>query len=305
MTAATVHCHAQDTTKVAVAAPSVQLSETEWKSVTGYFSSPQNQDMKVEFTTADGLLVAKLLWNGSVIHLVPSSPLTFTSKEMEHDEPIRLTFRRDASGEVNELEVDKQGVWKRVRNYKADPPKQEMAHTPDQIKPFEGLYQAKFNPTLFLKSNERDNHLWLKQLWDGGEVAFTMISDTGFYAPAAPQFNLEFHKDQKGVVTGMTAFKRDEWIKKEKPHFTTGEMNALNGEYVSKDDPDNSIRISVKGDQLVLTQLWDKKEHVLDALADIYFYNAKESYPLVVMKDPSGKITGLVVLTTNTFIRKN
>jgi len=285
-------CLAQDTSKPGAATPAAQLSEKEWKALEGFF-------------TADGgMLVAKLLWNGGVVHLVPSSPLTFTSKEMEHDEPIRLTFFRDPSGEVNKVEVDKNGIWTRAKNYTPDPPKKEITRTPEQLKPFEGLYQAQFNKTLFLQFTVRDNHLLLRQQWNNVELSFSAVNDTNFFAPAAPNFTIDFQKDEKGNVTKMTAFKRDQWLRKLRPHFTDDQIKALNGVYVSKDDPDNTIRLTGKGDQLILTQLWDRKELVLDALADDYFYNPKESYPLVVLKDDKGNITSIIVLTTNTFIKK-
>jgi len=314
ITAITVNpCIAQDTTKpgatkpgaaTPAAAPAAQLSEKEWKALEGFFTSPQNQEMKVQFTASDGMLVAKLLWNGGVVHLVPSTPLTFTSKEMEHDEPIRLTFHRDPSGVVNQVEVDKNGVWTRAKNYTPDPPKKEIARTPEQLKPFEGLYQAQYNKTLFLQFTIRDNHLLSHQQWNDIELTFSAVNDTSFFSPAAPNFTLDFQKDGKGNVVKMIAFKRDLWLRKLRPHFTDEQLKVLSGVYVSKDDPDNAMRLTAKADQLILTQLWDKKEIVLDALADDYFYNAKESYPLVVMKDDKGDITSIIVLTTNTFVKK-
>jgi len=297
-------CLAQDTAKPGAAMPAAQLSEKEWKALEGFFVSPQNQEMKVQFTAADGMLVAKLLWNGGLVHLVPSTPLTFTSKEMEHDEPIRLTFRRDPSGDVNQVEVDKNGVWTRTKNYTPDPPKKEIARTPEQLKPYEGLYQAQYNKTLFLQFKVRDNHLLAHQQWNDVELSFSAANDTSFFAPAAPNFTLDFQKDEKGMVVKMIAFRRDLWLRKRRPHFTDAQRNALDGVYISKDDPDNTIRLTAKGDQLTLTQLWDKKDRVLDALADDYFYDAKESYPLVVMKDDKGNINSVIVLTTNTFVKK-
>jgi hypothetical protein len=223
---------------------------------------------------------------------------------MEHDEPIRLTFHREPSGEVNQVEVDKNGVWTRTKNYTPDPPKKEIALTPEQLKPFEGLYQAQYNKILFLQFTVRDNHLLSHQQWNNVELSFSAVNDTSFFAPAAPNFTLDFQKDEKGNVVKMTAFKHDLWLRKQRPHLTDAQFKALNGVYVSKDDPDNTLRLTGKGDQLVLTQLWDKKEWVLDALADDYFYNAKESYPLVVMKGDKGNITSINVLTTNTFVKK-
>lgn len=293
-------CRGQDTDSTMQA---VQLSKGDWEALVGYFTSSQNPDMTVGFTASDGMLVAKLLWNSSEIHLVPTSPLTFISKEKENGQPIQLVFFRDSSGGINRVQANKEMVLVRNRNYKAVV-KKIMPHTPEMLKQFEGLYQAKFNPTLFLQMTERDNFLWIKQYWDNSELSFAPESDSGFYSPAVPHFTMDFEKDEKGNVVGMTAFKRDHWMKKETPHLTAAQLAALSGIYVSKDDPDNSVRFSAKGSQLILTQLWDKKEIVLDAKTDLYFYNQKESYPAVFLKDSKGDITSVVLLTTTTFIRK-
>ncbi|HEY1212305.1 MAG TPA: hypothetical protein VGE93_01610, partial [Bryobacteraceae bacterium] len=78
---------------------------------------------------------------------------------------------------------------------------------------------------------------------------------------------------------------------------------ALTSTYTSKDDPDNRIRLSVRGNQLVVTQLWDKKEIPLDALAENYFYNTPESYSLLIKKDDTGAVTGVLILGTDLFTK--
>jgi len=73
----------------------VTLSEQEWKAVTGIFQSAQNSDMNVQFTVANNMLVAKLLWNNNELHLSPETPLVFSSKQEGNQEPIRITFVKD------------------------------------------------------------------------------------------------------------------------------------------------------------------------------------------------------------------
>lgn len=300
----------QDTAKPASAAGGpapaeqvVRLTEKEWKALEGYFSSTANPSLKVQFTATSEFLYAKLLWNNGDLHFFPQSPLSFVSNEKEDGEPLRITFHRDPSGEVNEVEVAGQGAWKREKDYKPDV-KNEIPHTPELIRQYAGLYQASTRPEIFMRISENNNHLQTKQLWNDGSLSYFPISDSSFYSAVAPNYTLDFHRDGNGKVVGMTAFKTDQWIKKESPHYTDEGMKALSGDYISKDDPDNSIRISGKGNQITVTQLWDKKMIVLDGIADNYFYNEKESFPLLLVKDGQGHVTSVVILTQDVFTRK-
>jgi len=295
---------AQDTAKPAAVLEPARLTEKEWKALEGYFSSTANPAMKVQFTASGEFLYGKLLWNNGDIHLVPKSPLVFVSKEMENGEPLRITFHRDPSGDVNELDVSGKDTWRREKDYKPDV-KKEIPHTPELIRQYAGLYQAANRPEILMRISENDNHLQTKQLWNDAGLTYIPISDSNFYSAVAPNYTIDFHRDGNGKVVGMTTFKTDQWIKKGLPHYTDAGMKALSGDYVSKDDPDNSISLSGKGNQVTLTQLWDKKVIVLDGIADNYYYNEKESFPLLLVKDGQGHVTRVVVLTQDVFMRKD
>src|SRR5580704_13151985 len=83
---------AQETQKPADKKPNVLLSEQEWKAVEGIFQSAARKEMYVEFKAGDGALVAKLLWNNNELHLIPESPLSFTSRESGDEGPIHIRF---------------------------------------------------------------------------------------------------------------------------------------------------------------------------------------------------------------------
>lgn len=298
-TSPTSQAAAQSTTQTAA-----QLSEAEWKAVEGVFALDQDKEKKVQFKASGGMLVGKLLWNGGEVHLIPSSPLAFTSKESEDGEPIKLHFLRDSAGQLNRVDVGKNGTLTRVKNYQPDPPKKEMAHTPEQLKPFEGLFRLQQDPSRFIQFTVKGNSLILKQHWDGNEEPFQPGSEMAFFAPAFPNFTLDFKKDEKGNITSVLAFKHDNWIKVKAPQLTGEQWKAVAGTYISKDDPDNGIRLTEHDNHLLLTQLWDKKVITLDPLADEYFYNTPQSYPLLVRKDDKGNITGVLILGMDLFLRK-
>lgn len=282
----------------------VNLSKQDWEAVTGIFQSAQNGDMNVQFTVFNNVLVAKLLWNNNEMHLTPESPLVFVSKEKEHDEPIRITFVRDSSGAINQVNVADNGVWKRNNNYKPLV-KKEIEHTPDQLKQFEGLYQLQEDATRFIEFSVKGSDLVLKQGWDGETRNFVPESAMDFFIKDFPQFTLNFSKDKDGNVNQVIAFKRDVWIKAKKASLSAGQLRLYVGKFRSNDDPDNEVELAVIKDHLVLKQLWDKKEITLEPKTDTYFYNDAESYPVVVIKNKDGAVTQVVILGTSIFSKIN
>ena len=292
---------AQETQPAAAKAP-VQLSESQWKALEGVFQLSSNKDMNVRFTPGEGVLLAKLLWNNNELHFLPESDLTFTSKEAEEEGPLHIVFTKDPSGQVNQVRLaNNNQVLNRVKDFK-QVEKKEMEHTPEQLKPFEGLYRLQADNSRLIQLYVKENYLVLKQYWDGNEVAmFVPESELLFYSKIAPLFSLEFTKEKDGSISRFLAFKRDVWERAGKPAFSLAQLKACEGKYQSKDDADNLIRITVKENKLVVKQLWDGKETIVSPVTDTYFYNATESYPLQVVKDKDGVVKQVTVLGTNVF----
>jgi hypothetical protein len=284
------------------AAATIKLSADQLKAFEGYFQSSQNKDNVVQFSAIENGLFARLLWNNGEAHLTPESAMGFVSKEGGDEGPIHLVFHKDSTGGTNQVNVANNGVWNRIKDYKPVV-KKEMEHTPAQLMPFRGLYQLQGNNSQFLQFSVKDNTLVLKQLWDGNEISFLPESELRFFSRQVPQFSLDFSKDKDGIVAQVLAFKRDVWIKTNKPELMPAILKTYEGKYRSQDDPDNEISITATDSNLVVRQLWDKKDRVLQPLTEIYFNNQDRSFPLVIVKDQQGKVSQVVLLTGNIFKR--
>ena len=284
--------------------PRVNLSEQEWKAVVGIFQSPQNTEMNVQFTEGNNMLIAKLLWNNNELHLLPESPLVFSSSQEGNQEPVRITFIKDSSGAINEVNVANNGVWKRNNNYKPLVRK-EIELPADQLNQFEGLYQLQGDEPRFIQFSVQGGQLVLKQEWDGEQRFFVPESAMDFFVKDFPLFTLNFSKDKEGNINQVVAFKRDIWIKTKKPALSVDQLKSYEGKFRSNDDPDDMVQLTVVNDHLVLKQLWDKKEIILQPKTDLYFYNDAESYPVVILKNKEGLVNQITILGTSVFSRIN
>jgi len=281
---------------------STSLNAQQWQAITGYYQSANNKEQYVQFFVRENQLVAKLLWNNAELHFIPESELVFNSKEAEEGGPIHIVFHKDSSGSADQVDVAKIGIWKRVKDYKPIGHK-EMAHTPEQIKPFEGLYKLQNREDRFIQFVERDNRLILKQSWAGDEVFFLPESELNFYSPVIPAFVLDFTKEKDGSISRVLAFKHDVWIRVSKIELSQAVLKKYEGKYRSKDDPDNQVEIRAGNNSIIVKQLWDGKEIVVVPWSETYFYNEGQSYSLQIVKDKDGNLQGVQVLDTNFFER--
>jgi hypothetical protein len=101
----------------------------------------------------------------------------------------------------------------------------------------------------------------------------------------------------------MLAFKRDLWDKVKPVQLTTDQMRAFTGKFRFKDDHDNIILISIKGNGLVLKQLWDGKEIAISPRSAVYFYNDEQSFPALFVKEKDGSVSKVLVLGEDVFER--
>jgi len=278
------------------------LSVAQLKAYEGYYRSSQVKDLVVHIVVQKDTLVAKPQWVEMTVHLLPKADMVFHSIEAVERAPIDITFSRGSAGGIGALDLGNGVKWNREKDYKAVV-KKEMTHTPEQLKPYEGVYRIDREGGRFLQFFVRDNKLILKQVWDGTEIPFSPENEQDFFTEKIPLFSLRFTKDQGGNVTQVLAFGRDLWIKTKQPDLSQGALGVVSGKYRSKDDPDNQIAISVRGKDLVVKQLWDGQEIVVQALTDLYFYNQQQSYNLAVRKDGDGKVNKVVLLENSVFER--
>ena len=286
--------HAQDQPK-----PTVQLSAEKLKACEGVFQNPRNTDMYVQFVVKDKGLNAKLLWNNAELKLTAESDSVF-AVHTDEEGPDHILFVRDAAGMVTKISLGRNEFWSKVNNYKPVV-RTEMKHTPEQLKPFEGLYQVQGNRPLFLQMTVKDNGLVIKQHWDGNEIRLLPETELDFFSREAPLFNCSFTKAPDGTVSLALISKRDKWDKLKKITLTTGQLKSVEGKYQFKDDPDNYIQLTARNNKLVVKQLWDNKEIILDPQTETYFYNNEQSYPLQVMKDKDGNVVQVLVLGLDLF----
>jgi hypothetical protein len=272
------------------------------EALAGYYQSAGNKEQYVQFFVREGQLVAKLLWNNAELHFMPESELIFNSRESEDAGPIHIVFHKDSSGAADQVDVAKIGVWKRVRDYKPIVRK-EMPHTPEQLKPFEGLYQLQNQGGAFIQFTVRENRLILKQSWDGDEVFFLPESELKFYSPVIPAFVLDFTKEKDGSISRVLAFKHDVWIKVQKKDVPLAVLKTYEGKYRSKDDPDNQVELRAGNNSMIVKQLWDGKEIIVVPWTETYFYNDAQTYPLQIVNDKNGNLQGVYLLNTNFFER--
>jgi hypothetical protein len=285
--------------KAADAKPPVKLTEGQWKAVEGIFRNPQNEEMFVQFSGVRDTLHAKLLWSNGDIPFTPESEFQFLGKS-EDGGPFRITFVKDSSGVINLVTIGGGESWPREKNYKPVV-KNEMTHTPEQLKPFEGLFHLKDRPEQYIQFIVRGNNLVLKQHWDGEEVSFVPQSELVFFSRQAPLFQLDFTKGPDGSIAEARAFKRDIWVRTKKQIPTVVQLRSYEGKYRFKDDPDNMVQLVARGNDLVVRQLWDGKETVVQPQTETYFYNDQRSYPLLIVLDKDGKVIRLTILGMDEF----
>jgi hypothetical protein len=291
---------AQEMHKLADTTAKVLLSEQQWKAVEGIFQDPQNSDRAVQFRARENFLVAKLIWNNAEIQFIPESEFAFVSKEPVEDGLLHIVFKKDSTGVINDVKLADIGVWKRNRNYK-QLVKKEMDHTPDQLKPFEGLYQLKDHDDRFIQFIVKGNNLVLKQHWDGNEISFVPETPLDFFSKEVPLASLSFSRDKEGNITQALAFKQDQWIKTKKINLSAEQLKPYEGKFQSKDDPDNYIQIMAKNNNLIVKQLWDGKEITVESQTETYFYNDAQSFPLQFNKGKDGNLTQVWVLGIDEF----
>jgi hypothetical protein len=270
------------------------------KAYEGYFSASNNQDQVIQTKVLDNALVFKALWTNAEIRTVPLSDTTFYSEQGIEGHPITVTFSKDAQGVYRKFGLGVYGTWNREKNYKPLVRK-EIAHTPGQLKPFEGLYESDTNNGMAIQITEKDNKLVLKQYWDANEITFLPDSAMHFFCREQLLFTLLFSKDSTGEITRMIAFGSVQWNRAKPPRFNSLELKAFEGKYQLKEDKDDIIQIAVNGPNLVVKQLWDGKEIEAEPRSESFFYCPSQSYSLNFTKGPDGNVVQVLVLNTDLF----
>ncbi|HXB34131.1 MAG TPA: hypothetical protein VNV35_11945 [Puia sp.] len=277
--------------------------EKKWHELEGYFQSQSNKDLVVQFIAQDSIVFAKLLWNGGSAHLLPDTGLAFVSREQGENGPLHLVFHREPSGAVNQVDVSPDnGLWVRVPNYKPAV-LQEMAHTPEQLQKFAGLYQLKEDNAQYVQLTVDNNSLTIHQQWDGGtRENFVPSAEGKFFEKDFPRFTLDFSQDQQGRYNQFLALGRDHWVRVEKPTLSAAQLKTYEGKFRSQEDPDNMVQLIAADKSLIVKELWNKKEITLEPVTNTYFNNGQRSFPLQIILE-SGKVNQIIILGNQSFVR--
>jgi hypothetical protein len=285
---------AQDTNKA------IQLPPGPLKAFEGYFQFSQSKDQVIQVKIVRDTLVARLLWNGVSIHIVPESDSVFHNVEPVEGRTIPIMFSRNSEGIYASMYLfDKQRSWNRIHDYKPLV-RTEIAHTPEQLKIFEGIYRGRDNPQ-YIGISEKENQLVLHQFWDGNEVEFVPDSALHFFNKQQLLFTLQFVKGPDDSITRMVAFGRDIWDKEQHLSLTPEQVRLFEGKYRFKDDPDDILQMTASGMNLVIRQMWDGKETVVSPRTNVFFYNMQQAYLVTFIKDDSGAVTGAFILGNDYF----
>jgi hypothetical protein len=181
----------------------------ELKAFEGYYQFQNDKDVFLQITAKGNNLILKQLWDGEEIVFVRKSELEFFNEEKS----FPLKFSKDKNGVITQVLAFDRDLWNKVKDYKPVI-KKEIQLTPQQLKAFEGKYRFQFEKGKddFLQITAMENHLVLKQLWDGKEINFVPESELDFFCKDQ-SFPLKFIKDKNGSIIQMLAFNRDLWEK--------------------------------------------------------------------------------------------
>jgi hypothetical protein len=285
---------AQDTNKA------IQLPPGRLKAFEGYFQFSQSKDQVIQFRIVSDTLVARLLWNGVVLHIVPESDSVFHNVEPVEGRTIPIKFTRNSEGNFASMTLfGQQSPWVRIKDYKPLV-RTEIAHTPAQLKIFEGIYRGQDNQS-FIGISEKENRLVLHQFWDGNDIDFLPDSALHFFNKQQLLFTLQFIKGPDDSITGMVAFGRDIWSREKHVSLTPAQVKVFEGKYQFQEDPDDILQMTASGMNLVVRQMWDGKETIVSPGTNIFFYNEKQAYLVTFRKDDTGAVTGVFILGNDYF----
>lgn len=181
----------------------ITLSEQELKKLAGYYQSENMKSTYIQILSRDGQLVLKQLWDGKEITFTAGSALEFFVPEFNF--PLKFT---EENGTVSKVLAFNRDQWIKDTNY-TPVIKKTVALTKEQLQAVEGKYRLQQNKELTVQIRAVDDHLLVKQLWDGQEIIFVAESALQFFAKDNQNFPIRFIKNDAGVITQVIAYERD------------------------------------------------------------------------------------------------
>jgi CubicO group peptidase (beta-lactamase class C family) len=179
-----------------------KLSDDELKAFEGFYRAKEGNNY-LRFLVKDHQLALTQLWDGREIMFSPESGLDFFCKDF----PFPLKFARKG-GAITEVLAFNRDLWVKDTNFKLVD-KKRIQLLPTQLKILEGKFQLQQNKGLAMQITAANDHLIVKQLWDGRELPFVPESELNFFARDNQFFPIRFIKDSDGRIAQLIAFERD------------------------------------------------------------------------------------------------
>lgn len=185
----------------------IQAQSQELKKFEGYYHFTDDTATYLQVYVQGEHLILHQMWDDKEISFDRKSDLDFENTE----QAFPLKFSNDQNGNITQVLAFNRDVWIRVNGYKPLPDV-EIHLKPEELKVFEGKYSFQFEKgkDVYIEITAYDDHLTLKQMWDGKEINFVPKSEVEFFCKEQ-RFPLKFIKDSSGKVSQMLAFNRDLW----------------------------------------------------------------------------------------------
>jgi len=185
----------------------IHAQSQDLKKFEGYYHFTDDTATYLQITAQGSNLILHQLWDDKKISFDRKSDLDFENQEQS----FPLKFSSDQNGSITQVLAFNRDLWTKVNGY--HPPVIVEIHLkPEQLKVFEGRYTFQFEKgkDSYIEITAHNDHIMLKQMWDGKEINFVPKSDVEFFCKEQ-RFPLKFIKDNLGNVVQVLAFNKDLW----------------------------------------------------------------------------------------------
>src|SRR5690242_9974801 len=160
---------------------------------------------------------------------------------------------------------------------------------------FNGYYQLQDGRDMYIQILTRGDKLVLRQMWDNIDIPFERKSDLEFYNTQR-QFPLVFTR-AGGKITQVIAFSKDVWkkvnsynvVKRKEVRLNADELRAFEGIYQLGWSANERLKIIVKGNHLIVTEMWSGKKMEIAPESPLQFFG-KEIRSVEFSKDEKGNV---------------
>jgi hypothetical protein len=181
--------------------------------------------------------------------------------------------------------------------------------THDDLSKFQGYYQLSEDSDMYIQILIKQDKLVLKQMWDKEEITFDQTSDLEFYN-SQHNFPLKF-VTANGAITEVIAFSRDVWKKvasympvvNKEVQLGEKKLKSFEGFYNLSTNQKAYLRMTAKGNNIVVKEMWSGKEIVIAPASDLEFFGKDMRYPVKFTKDDKGAVTEALIFERDKWLK--